>query len=185
MYKKSVKPSAIINNKSLILSLPDALTPVIWVMEMHNNNDFFIKIEQNDTGLFVLQKVEVGSQKIEDIAFYNEREKALRALNVLTQKTITDTLSDDTEKGVLYWIIASLNMMKNIGLIAVALLVLYMISQLSFVKQYIWGQENGQVVESAIPQNQVQDEATDPSAIGVPMSADMFLEKKSTYGLPF
>ena len=62
------KPKAQLSGNNLVLSLPDAMTPVVWMIDTKTSGSFFARIEEDANGLFILQKIEgTGKEiKIED-----------------------------------------------------------------------------------------------------------------------
>ena len=178
MFNKSKKPHAQIINNTMVLSLPDAMTPVVWVFDMNETKSFFVKIEQNDAGLFVLQKIVTSSKKIEDIAYYSERKQALCAMGLIARM--------DTKKAL-----APSDVLAKFGKIlklSVMILLAALISYLVFylydpLDERIASVNNGET-ETTVSNNQPSI-SSNTDAVGVPMSADDFLNKKSPLGFPF
>ena len=53
MFKNCSSTSSVKkSNNKLVLSLPDAITPVVWVMDLESASHFGIKIEQDGSGLY-------------------------------------------------------------------------------------------------------------------------------------
>jgi|GEM_PF-3628886 len=81
--------SAHVSENKLILSLPDAMTPVMWVLDLEESKTILLKVSAADNNMFVLQKInrsgtKEGNGNVEDIAYYNSKGKAVRALNRTT-----------------------------------------------------------------------------------------------------
>lgn len=75
--------SAKIVDGMLILSLLDAIHPVVWQMEMGQSKSSALEVREKD-GNFVLV-LKTPRQDIVEIAPYAEREKAVRALIAVTK----------------------------------------------------------------------------------------------------
>lgn len=76
--------SAQISANKLVLSLPDAMTPVMWVIDLDDSKTILLKVQQAEHNTYVLQKINRSGQKdstVEDIAVYDSKGKAIRALN--------------------------------------------------------------------------------------------------------
>ena len=72
MFNNEQKASAKLSGNNLVLSLPDAMTPVVWMIDMDKSGSFFMRVDKDDNGLHILQKIEGSGAdvKIEDIAYY-------------------------------------------------------------------------------------------------------------------
>ncbi len=73
------KPSAKIIDNTLILSLPDAVSPVVWRMELDNVKSAAFEIKQGKDNLFTLVMTADKDDR-KDIAPFDSRDKAVRAL---------------------------------------------------------------------------------------------------------
>lgn len=172
-------PNAKMSDGKLILSLPNAMTPVVWVMDMDEAGTFLMKVETTDNGLYVLQKISNDGKKIEDVAYYASKSKAIKAMGMIAKAT-NARLSGI--KSLLSWV-------KSLLFIAACLGVLLFLAMLFFPKI-----ERAVIGSSAQTQQQIQQNApvapapmveTNPDAVGVPMSADDFLKKKGNSAFPF
>jgi len=67
----------------LVLSLPDAVTPVVWQMELGQSKSSALEIRKSDDGLFVLT-LKTTRQDVQDIASYENRDRAIKALLVVS-----------------------------------------------------------------------------------------------------
>ena len=65
----------------LILSLPDAITPVVWQMELGQSKSSALEIRTTDKGEFVLI-LKTPRQDILEIATYAQRDRAIKALMI-------------------------------------------------------------------------------------------------------
>jgi hypothetical protein len=181
MFKKNLCSSVSVNDDNLILSLPDALTPVVWVIPIRNSGDFFFKIEQNNEGLFILQKMGLKEKKPEDIAYYTDAKKAKKAMLLITKAMGREHTSKQI--GILS---AMVRILKYIILTFIILVALgyFLFQSLPLINQWLGNRLDSPVatVESAPS----PDITNNTDAIGVPMSADIFLQQNITpLGLPF
>lgn len=183
-------PCAKIADQKLVLSLPDAMTPVMWVMDLASDGAFALKVEQNDHGLFVLQKISAKNQ-IEDIAFYNKKAKAVRAMTY-TSKAISKSRSctgnNDASSGGAFgqlWRILKI-MFVIVAIMAIGVIGYFMIDPIMMIIEMSF--LNGGDGQMAMPMaDNVAPviENTNPNSVGVPLSADDFLQQQGPIGLPF
>ncbi|GEM_PF-757284 len=81
------KPTAKVTGQTLVLSLPDAITPSVWTLDLTKDGHGSLKIEENaDSGTTVLKygATKKGAAEIE-VAHYIRRADALRALITATE----------------------------------------------------------------------------------------------------
>lgn len=71
--------SAKVVDGSLILSLPDAVTPVVWRMELVHAKASAIEVREQDGGTYMLT-LKTPKGDVNDIAAYTSRAKAVEAL---------------------------------------------------------------------------------------------------------
>ena len=169
-------PNANLSNNTLVLSLPDAITPVVWVMDVEKEGTFVIKVEKQDS-FFTLQKV-TKKGVIEDIAFYKNKKKALRAMTTITNATQSTNAQNRSQRfyKALFYIFA----IGGLGYF------LYT-PTLSLIGTILskFSTPSSLVQESSLSKKESSTiEPQDTNAVGVPMSADAFLKNKNT-GLPF
>jgi len=175
MFNKANSPSGTIHDNHFILSLPDALTPVVWVIDLNKDNGFVIRIEETDDHLFVLQKIS-ASGKSEDIAYYNKKSNALQAMCVM--KTIGKSPNHQhTSTSSLFSKI--LKVFFGIVLFVILLVASYILYQPFLnVMSGIFGGSQQQQQQTVSQSSQTPAaEQEDPNAMGVPLSADNFLQQ--------
>ena len=63
----------------LILSLPDAVSPVVWQMELGQSKSSALEIRDTESGQFILT-LKTPRQDVIDIATYASRDAAIKAL---------------------------------------------------------------------------------------------------------
>lgn len=153
------------------------MTPVVWMINMSDDKGFMMRVEASENGLFILQKISNDGKKIEDIAYYSNRKKAVRALSTMTRKIKGNTVPASKLSIVL-------SMIQFLLVSGAALGVLYILYTLLVGPAS--NVENVAVdtaVEQQLPAPVIE---TDPNAIGVPLSADDFFKQNNkTTGLPF
>ncbi len=73
-------PTAKVVDGILILSLPDALSPVVWQMEVGQSKSSALEVRANDDGSVFTLVLKTPRQDVLEIAQYNLRDDAVRAL---------------------------------------------------------------------------------------------------------
>jgi hypothetical protein len=76
--------SAKVVDGTLILSLPDAIAPVVWRMELGHAKSSAIEVREQDNGTFMLT-LKTPKGDINDIAPYDSRAKAVTALVAISR----------------------------------------------------------------------------------------------------
>lgn len=182
-------PQAQISENKIILSLPDAMTPVVWVMDMSDTNQFVMKIDQNENGLFILQKISNDGKKIEDIAYYSDRKKAIRGMTIVTKTMNGAPKSCSKFKCLMCCAYKAIVLAASIGI----LLFIASLYSVSLNNLLLGGGSSAQPQQAQVQQQQQiipqQPSApvieTNPNAVGVPMSADDFLNQQGNSTFPF
>ncbi len=84
-YEQTPSPSASVVDGKLIISLPDAYTPVVWQMDLEQAKSSALEVrEETKNNRFTLTlKAQNGETR--DIASYEERKNAVKALMVTAQ----------------------------------------------------------------------------------------------------
>ena len=77
-------PSAKVIDGILILSLPDAISPIVWQMELGQSKASAVEIRTTDDGKFILT-LKTPRQDVLDIAHYSNKDQAVKALMVTSQ----------------------------------------------------------------------------------------------------
>lgn len=172
-FTKKTSPSAHLSDNHLVLSLPDAMTPVVWMIDTDKTGSFFMRVDKDDNGLHILQKIEGSGKdiKIEDVAYYAEQEGALRAMMMIGK--ILDSSAHAPKSTTTLKTINIL--LGGIGLAAILFVAFTTIQHLN-----IGASDNRQNAGISMP---LVNE--DPDAVGVPLSADDFLSNKQQFALPF
>ncbi|OIN86690.1 MAG: hypothetical protein AUJ12_05280 [Alphaproteobacteria bacterium CG1_02_46_17] len=73
-------PTAKVVDGILILSLPDALSPVVWQMEVGQSKSSALEVRANEDGTIFTLVLKTPRQDILEIARYDQRDDAVRAL---------------------------------------------------------------------------------------------------------
>lgn len=93
-----------LNDNKLVLSLDNALTPVMWVIDMTTTPSFVLKVEESTDGYFALQKTSSDGKLLttEDLAYYEKKGHAIdameRAATALGRKNTTSIINEKTIK---------------------------------------------------------------------------------------
>lgn len=78
-FTKASSPSAQVAGGRLVLSLPDAETPVVWVMDLGEASSAVLRLENDKNGFCVIRK-HSGKSAVETVAVYRDRRAAETAL---------------------------------------------------------------------------------------------------------
>lgn len=177
LFCKSACPTANLSGNNLVLSLPDAMTPVVWMIDTKENGSFFIRVEKDENGLFILQKVEGTGKnvKIEDIAFYADRQKAVKAMSAVGK--VIDGSRTPAATGGSVWKFVKFA-------VAVAAFTFVMLTAIGFamLKGWMGGSSSDITAADQTPPPYVGE---NPNSVGVPLSADDYLNHKNKVRLPF
>lgn len=76
-------PSAKIVDGILILSLPDALRPVVWQMELSQSRTSALEVREHEDGTYHLT-LKTPRQDVLEVAPYATKDQAIRALQAVT-----------------------------------------------------------------------------------------------------
>jgi hypothetical protein len=169
------KPYAKVIDSRLILSLPNAVTPVVWIMDLADEGTFILRIHQNENGFFIVQKVSRDGKKTEDIAFYSKKNDAQKAMALITNATGNDK-GNDTLFGIL----------KKIVVRIIFIIALVFVCMVTYVnRDIIFGINIASQAVAPTAQQTPDVPITDnPEAVGVPMNADDFFNRPEAR-LPF
>lgn len=77
-------PSAKIIDGTLILTLPNAVSPVVWQMELGQSKSSALEVRANDNNQFTLV-LKTPRQDVQDIATFANKEAAVEALLVTSK----------------------------------------------------------------------------------------------------
>jgi hypothetical protein len=75
----SFESSAKVVDGNLIISLPDALNPVVWRMELGNVKASALEVRPSNEGTFMLS-LKTPKGEVHDVAPFDSRERAVKAL---------------------------------------------------------------------------------------------------------
>ena len=180
MFKNCKCPTANMTDNRLILSLPDAITPVVWVMDINDAGSFVIKVERDANDLYILQKVSINDKKTEDVAYYKDKKSAIRALTTFTRMANGNNKSSNSGGfGHAIW-----SILKTLLYIALGLI---LIVAIAYAALFTYTGLTTPSYDGAIVQQQTMQptQETNTDAVGVPMSADDFLNNNGSQALPF
>jgi hypothetical protein len=174
-----------LTNNKLILSLDNALTPVMWVIDLTTTPSFVLKVEENSDGYFVLQKTHSDGKLLttEDLAYYEKKGHALDAMDhAANAMSKSKNCSLITEK-----------FMRFVCLVIIIGGFVWAISHFGKdidLKAFIPTIELS-VDGEALPQSQQYEPRPEPqqnmNEMGVPLSADDFFNNQDSQdnGIPF
>jgi len=158
-------PSAKMSDSTLVLSLPNAMTPVVWMIDMTSAGTFVMKVENTDNGLFVLQKISNDGKNVEDIAYYASKKKAVKAMAMVTN------VKNGQSKKLGLW--GVLSFLKSSLLIVACLGIILFLGMLYFpkIERLVLGVPVQPSTQQSVqaPQQQNQTVTTNPDAVGVPI----------------
>jgi len=173
-WKKShqFQSTAKVVDGNLILSLPDAINPIVWRMELGSVKSSALEVRANDNNYLLTLKTPRGD--VHDIAPFTNRDSALHALMSVSealgkaegkmapqmaQPQAANSQAAPASRAGLKWLIA-------LGCI---IAVIFLFSALSNLGRHddVIGSDNGTTVGTPTPGNNAES--------GVPLSADDYL----------
>ncbi len=170
--RNKYESSAKVVDGNLILTLPDAMNPVIWRMELGNVKSSALEVRANDNHFLLALKTPKGD--VHDIAPYENRERALHALMQVSHalgkaegKMASPSAAGPTQ-------ILQATPVKNSSgfkwLIALGAVIV-----LIFLFSYLSSMTPRDEVLGTPTSLDTTSPATDNSESGVPLSADQYL----------
>lgn len=179
-------PSAKVTDNRLVLSLPDAETPVVWMLSLAEAVTSVLRLETDRQGFFVIKKHGGPGTKAgtgETVAVYRDREDAIRALNC-TSKALNSARSgrssDSRLKRWFRYFVYTWFVISVILLLKIDVLIFRMFMPTEKIPATAEAPSANSI---AIPQIQSPAQPASPpnlDAVGVPLSADDYLRHKST-----
>ena len=167
-------PSASVETGKFVISLPDAMTPVVWMMDISSISDFLFKVDETSDGLYVLQKIVANGNKaeIEDIAYYSKRVNAIRALNAAHKGMSQgkDCCAKGSGIGSFLGTFIKWFVLVCLALSFITVMVTFVMSAMSGNSEEIILQEQEAAIKSPPASGN----------LGVPQSADDFLMRQKT-----
>jgi hypothetical protein len=162
----SKNPSANVVDNSLVLSLPNALNPVVWRMELAKAKMSAIEIREDKIGDFALiLKTPKGDSN--EIARFGGRKEALKGLNAITAAMLkAEKTSGKGSKGGQSGSLFKKIMMIFAGIISCIVLLFVLVNIIAYFMGVTPQTSNGN--GSSFSAATMQD--------GVPQSADDFLK---------
>lgn len=180
-------PSAKVADGRLVLSMPDAETPVVWIMDLNDAATAVLRIESDKLGLSILKKYG-GKGAAETVAVYRSRKKAERAL-IKASRALEKARESRLHVGPNAQPVI-IRPASTIGRIFTFFLYIWFAIYLGMLMYSYIGMFSGSLSSAeapqaaAIEQPKQQPQAAMPPAAsapvdGVPMSADDFLKQQS------
>lgn len=172
--------SAKVTNDTLIFSLPDAQSPIVWRMELSDIKAAAFEIQNKDDGNHMLV-MKTSKKDPQEIATFNNNAKALKALMSVSQAmeqayNAKSTIANDDINGG----IATANTAppaKKSGAITAGIIGILILALLIFGLTQIGPQTIGPGTSSS---NSVANSESEngTKTVGVPVSADAFLKNR-------
>lgn len=172
LFSPMHRSSAKVVDQSLVLSLPDAISPVVMRLSLEDVKSATLGVEEKD-GRHVLI-VRFNEKDVRDIATYEERDDAIAALMAASSALEKGSRSsgDHTSSGghgSSFYLKGGV--LKWVGAIAALLVLLYIIAAVSSNRPGLV-----EVRDAGSPTTAT--ESVNPAQTGVPMSADSFLSNR-------
>lgn len=158
--------SARVADGRLIMSMPDAETPVVWMMNLTDAMTSVLRLEMDRQGFFVIRR-HGGKGAAETIAVYRDRKPAVQALA---------RASRALEKARNTGLGAATPSTSRIKRFFTYLLVIWFIL-------YVFGLDGVILRRILTLPPETKAVSVNPNAVGVPLSADDFL-KEQTMTMP-
>ncbi len=170
--------SAKVVNDTLVLSLPDAKSPVVWRMELAEIKEAAFELQQKDTDYLLVMKTPKGASR--EIAPFDNRAKALKALMSTSQAMEhAETLSRSNDDGNAVFVSQGSRKERSgqalAGIIGIIILggLLFLLTQIGpNTPQYA---ASGGLAATGSSTGSAPNSAGSP---GVPVSADDFLMQR-------
>lgn len=89
--KETLRPDAAVRGDTLVLSLPDAMTPVVWQFDLSSVKASALEVNPCDGGFMLRLKTPRG--EMHDIASYAIRDQAVDVLSLVHRALVTGGLS--------------------------------------------------------------------------------------------
>lgn len=171
-------PNAKVVDGVLILSLPDALTPVVWQMELGQSRSSALEVREQENSRFVLT-LKTPRQDVQDIATYSKRDLAVKALMIISQalekaqgqikpvssetgRNLVTVRQQETSSNVNFWKNFIFKVLKVCAVLGGVALVLFILSLIIFA--------------FISPSGDTASISQNSNLENVPVSADDFLE---------
>ncbi|HEY8963888.1 MAG TPA: hypothetical protein VIN59_05425 [Alphaproteobacteria bacterium] len=171
--------SAKVKDGRLVMSMPDAETPVVWVMDLGEASTSVLRLESDKQGLYVIKKH--GGKVAETVAVYRNRRPAVKALTRATKamdraRTYrgqgTSRLTNVLLVVLLVWFALSRLWGLDQDLMRMAILPFVKDDLIAMAQQAQALQQQAAAAASGTQNTQ----AANPNAMGVPLSADEALQ---------
>jgi hypothetical protein len=159
--------SAKVADGRLVISLPDAETPAVWILDLAEASTCVLRIESDRQGLYVIKK-HGAKGAAETVAVYRDRDAAQNALHRATRalEKARNNRGDRPSRfmRILFWMLTIwfLLYVLNIGRLMVAMV----------ANAFLASPQQ----TSAQVQGSSQQAAPPADSAGVPVSADDFLK---------
>ena len=191
-FTGSATSSAKVADGRLVLSMPDAETPVVWVMDLADSATAVLRLETDKNGYNVLRKY-TGKGAAETIAVYRARDAAENALTV-SSKALENARNSHLHKGangqpVVIKRVGWMNRIFHFFLYGWFIIYLSVLMYNYVYGTYILTQRaNAEMAQAGMTTEAPANTAQQPrqaqanpktGTVGVPLSADDFLNNRN------
>lgn len=179
------KPSARVADGRLIISLPDAETPAVWMLDLAEAVTSVLRLENDRQGFYVIKK-HGGKGAAETVAVYRDRARALRALEK-TSSALERARSSMTYNGRPIVVRPVSKVVRFFNILLVFWFVLYLLGLDKYALTLLFMPFTADQPVAAAPaaptapeSNNTAEPGSPPA--GVPLSADDFLKSMNATG---
>jgi hypothetical protein len=176
MIIPQAKSSAKVADGRLILTLPDAQTPVIWIMDLNEATTSVLRIESDQQNLHVIKKLN-GKSAADTVGVYASREKAEAALQKAS-KALAKAQNSRLHTGQNNQPVI-IRPASRAARIFTAFLYIWFALYLTGNIFYYFANSTAPTPQTSINQQAVPTPQTQQNTDGVPQSADEFLQNSA------
>jgi len=182
-------PSAKVSDGRLVLSLPDAETPALWMMDLNDAATSVLRIETDRQGFYVIKK-HGGKGAAETIAVYRDRMAAGRALDKASRALEKARNTRPAMDGRPVVIRSGSKIMRFLNILLVIWFVLYVFGIDRAILQTVFPMQANEADMAALQQmlsgmdTPAQPQGAAPAADSGSQSADDFLKQQQQQNFP-
>lgn len=172
---KTGSSSAKVTDGRLVLTLTDAETPAVWIMDLNDAATSVLRLENDRQGFYVIKK-HGGKGAAETVAVYRDRGMAAHALSVASKamEKARDT-RHNTLNGRPVIVRPASRVARFFTYFLFFWFVMYLMGLDMYLVRLIFAPfDTVQMASAPMPEVEVP-QTTPPTQAGVPMSADDFL----------
>lgn len=180
-FDPSVKPTARVVGKDIIISLPDAMKPSVWKTNLEEVKSASFEVEQENALYVLVMKDKAGQEKREVINSYEKRDAAVNALNIISKALLSAPTVYASTQGIASVEEKPLGFFKSFIIFLALFFIFYFIAGMFVNKSSDEDMTPAQEVQLG-KKNEQQDRnqpektrRSSPVKEGVPLSADELL----------